>query len=143
MTFSFSKRIKFTLVLMLLCSCAAQAHDDEPHNAKTPAVIELDQLSDFLAEDTFSDNIRVDYRVAKGKRVSGENLIKAKAGQSIILSVTSDRSDSLHLHGYDLHLDINPNEEARLEFVAEHTGRFEFELHDSHLDLGVLEVYPR
>lgn len=67
----------------------------------------------------------------------------AKQGQVVIINVQSERQDELHLHGYDLTLDIEPGQLATLEFLAEHAGRFELELHDSHQSLGVIEIQPQ
>ncbi len=84
-----------------------------------------------------------DVRVLHGKREAGPSVIKLMQGETVTLRVTSDVSDDLHLHGYDLHLHLKPNEAAALTFVADRTGRFTYELHHARLELGALEVYPR
>ena len=35
-----------------------------------------------------------------------------------------------------------PGQAARLEFVAQRTGRFTLELHRAGLELGAVEIYP-
>lgn len=85
----------------------------------------------------------VEYRVEKGQRVAGPEVISLQQGAELTLTVLSDRNDELHLHGYDLHQHLKAGEPATLVFKAEHAGRFELELHGSHLALGVLEVQPR
>lgn len=87
--------------------------------------------------------IAVDLVVAGGKRVSGPNLIKLKRDDVLVLTVISDRADNLHVHGYDLQLDLYAGRPASLRLVARRTGRFGFELHRSGLELGVLEIYPK
>ena len=81
--------------------------------------------------------------VRKGQRVSGPELIQVHAGDQITLEVTSDQPDELHLHGYDLHLKLLPGEPGRLSFTANHSGRFDYELHHAQLELGALEVLPQ
>jgi hypothetical protein len=81
--------------------------------------------------------------VRNGRLVSGPALIQVHEGQRVILRITSDATDELHLHGYDLHARIRPQETASLEFSANRTGRFGLELHKAHTELGALEVYPR
>lgn len=82
--------------------------------------------------------------VVRGRRlVSGPAVLQVRQGEQVILRVTSDEADELHLHGYDLSLSLAPGERGSLVFVAEQSGRFEYELERSHTGLGVLEVAPR
>ena len=85
----------------------------------------------------------VDWTVRGGKLTAGPARVVLKAGDDVVLNVLSDRDDELHLHGYDLSMDLKAGQSARLSFRAEHSGRFEAELHRSHLQLGTLEVLPR
>jgi hypothetical protein len=80
--------------------------------------------------------------VAGGKLVSGPAVIRVAQGTRVTIRIRSDRADELHLHGYDLHARIDADEPAELEFEADKSGRFEYELHRSHLELGALEVRP-
>lgn len=75
--------------------------------------------------------------------VSGPQVISVLQGTSVTLRITVDHHDELHLHGYDLTLNLPTGQPAALSFVADQSGRFEYELHHSHVDLGVLEVQPR
>ena len=80
--------------------------------------------------------------VAGDKLVSGPAVIQVAQGTGVTLRIRSDRTDELHLHGYDLHARIDAGEPADLTFTADKSGRFEYELHGSHLELGALEVRP-
>ncbi|HZR35090.1 MAG TPA: hypothetical protein VFA75_06910 [Nevskia sp.] len=84
-----------------------------------------------------------DIVVGHGRRVSGPELIQVHAGDNVVLRVTSDQADELHLHGYDLHLHLRPGEPGALAFQALHSGRFDYELHHAQLELGALEVLPQ
>jgi len=66
--------------------------------------------------------------------------IEVAKGQSVRLTVTSDRADMLHVHGYDKSLELKPGTPAVLQFVADQDGLFEVEVHSSHLQLFQLEV---
>jgi len=81
--------------------------------------------------------------VRDGKVVSGPDTIKVTVGDEVELRITSDRADELHLHGYDQSLKLQPGVPAELRFLATRTGRFEYELHKAHVDLGALEVHPK
>lgn len=81
--------------------------------------------------------------IEQGRRVSGPEQLQVRQGDSVRLAFLADAADELHLHGYDLTLPLKPGEPATLEFVAEHSGRFEYELHGAHAVIGALEVLPR
>lgn len=85
----------------------------------------------------------VDIVVEKGRRISGPEVIALKAGDEVVLNLTSDKDDELHLHGYDLHLHLKAGVTGTLKFTATQSGRFAYELHKSHLELGALEVQPK
>lgn len=69
--------------------------------------------------------------------------VTVKQGQKVVLKVTSDIADQVHLHGYDLSKEVAPGQEAVIEFAADKTGRFDLELEKSDKALGVVEVYPK
>jgi hypothetical protein len=75
--------------------------------------------------------------------VSSAALLQAREGDEITLRILSDRSDEVHLHGYDLHADIAPGKTAKLAFTATRTGRFGLEMHHADIELAELEVYPQ
>jgi hypothetical protein len=81
--------------------------------------------------------------VKGGKPEQGAQVYKIKRGDEVTLKIVSDAADELHVHGYDLHLKLVPNQPATLKFVARRTGRFGFELHKSGVALGAFEVYPK
>ncbi|MDB5977239.1 MAG: hypothetical protein JWR07_3999 [Nevskia sp.] len=85
----------------------------------------------------------VELRISRGMLVSGPSVIKLVQGDPVDLRIVSDTADELHLHGYDLHLQLHPDLPASLHFIANRSGRFTYELHHAHQELGALEVYPR
>ena len=82
------------------------------------------------------------YVVSGGKLAAGPKGVAVQQGTRVRVVIESDRADELHLHGYDLHLDLEPGVAATLAFTAETAGRFELELHGQHLSLGYLVVTP-
>lgn len=96
-----------------------------------------------VGAQTTAISAQIDFVVSKGRVEGGVRAFKYKRGESIMLRVTSDAADELHVHGVDKHLRLLPGKTASLEFVANRTGRFPVELHHSGLTLGTLEVYPR
>lgn len=86
--------------------------------------------------------LEVELRIEQGQRVEGPEHIRVRQGERLSLRVISDRDDELHLHGYDLRLDLRAGEPAQLDFTALHAGRFDYELHGAHRTLATLEVLP-
>ncbi|MEU6432533.1 hypothetical protein ABZ860_42065 [Microbispora sp. NPDC046973] len=66
--------------------------------------------------------------------------IEVTKGQTVRITVTSDAADEAHLHGYDKEADLKPGTPASIEFVADETGLFEMETHESGLQLFQLVV---
>ena len=65
-----------------------------------------------------------------------------KQGRKVKLVVTSALTDHVHLHGYDLMVDVAPGSPGTINFTADAPGRFEIELEDRGLPIGELEVRP-
>ena len=89
--------------------------------------------------------------------------IKVKQHDMVTLKVEAEEPGELHLHGYDIQMDVAPGEVADLFFEADATGRFKITFHrleagegdhveeeegeheeeEEEVQIGVLEVGPR
>jgi hypothetical protein len=97
-----------------------------------------------VAADAPASEPRVfELQVKEGRLAVGPTVISVVQGQDLVLRVTSDTADELHLHGYELALRLQAGVPGELRFVAHRGGRFEYELHHAHAEIGVLEVQPR
>ena len=63
-------------------------------------------------------------------------------GDSVVLVVSSDVADEVHVHGYDLMRDVAAGGTARIRFRATLPGRFEVELEDRGVQIADLTVQP-
>lgn len=61
-------------------------------------------------------------------------------GDEVMVIVTGDVTDEIHVHGYDLVADLVPGQPATMTFTADIPGVFEIELHDAGTLLAELEV---
>ena len=59
----------------------------------------------------------------------GVSTIKAERGETVVLVVTSDAPDEIHVHGYDITRNPGPGKPARFRFKADVEGVFEIESH--------------
>ena len=75
--------------------------------------------------------------------VSGPETLKVTEGEEVSLKATADEADELHLHGYDVVVDLVPGETVELKVKTDKTGRFVIELEEAKVDLGALEVMPK
>lgn len=78
--------------------------------------------------------------VVTGGTVEGGGRTSVPLGDSVTIRVTSDVADHIHLHGYDVMVDVAAGEPAELTFDATIPGIFEVELEDSRIQLLELEI---
>lgn len=86
--------------------------------------------------------VTADIEIRNGRLHSGPATVQLTQGQTVKLTVLSDRDDELHLHGYDIALQLRAGQRANLMLEATLSGRFEYEIHSTHSGIGALEVYP-
>jgi translation initiation factor IF-1 len=94
-----------------------------------------------------------DLRIERGRLPENMRNIRVKQGDVVKLRCTADRRTTLHLHGYDIELRVEPGVTRELTFTARATGRFPLHVHGptersgSHAHeeppLATIEVYPQ
>jgi plastocyanin len=89
---------------------------------------------------------RIDIRA--GEVAGGPAEIRAKNGDTVVIVVSADAPDDIHLHGYDIEKPVEPGKPATFRFKANLEGEFEIESHvaeDAGRDplLGTLIVEPK
>ncbi|MEU9107061.1 hypothetical protein AB0D54_22455 [Streptomyces xanthophaeus] len=101
---------------------------------QTPAPNESQSQGPGQADRTVTVTVR------DGKVGPAPGRTEIKRGERVALRVTSDRKDTLHVHGYDKELALPAGQEATLVLTADRTGLFEVETHESGLLLTQLLV---
>lgn len=101
----------------------------------------------WAAEATFS------LRIERGQVPKAMRVIRVKEGDFVRLLLSTDRTLTLHLHGYDIERQVKPGTVTEIAFKAYATGRFPINLHVQHAQSGTgahaeatlvyIEVYPR
>ncbi|WP_043223859.1 hypothetical protein [Streptomyces sp. NRRL F-5193] len=82
----------------------------------------------------------LDIRVTGSTVTPAPSRVELKKGERITLRVTSDRPDTVHVHGYDREATLTPGTPAALTLTADRAGLFEVETHESGLVLTQLVV---
>jgi plastocyanin len=82
-----------------------------------------------------------------GKVAGGPAEIHAKNGDTVVIVVSADAPDDVHLHGYDIEKPVEPGKPATFKFTADIEGIFEIESHKAEDEgrdplLGKLTVEP-
>jgi ABC-type glycerol-3-phosphate transport system substrate-binding protein len=92
------------------------------------------------ATTTNAGPVTVRVLVKGGKPVGGIQRATVKKGEKVAIVVRSDVADEVHVHGYDLHKDVDAGGTVRIVFPATITGVFEAELEDRKLQIVELTV---
>ena len=100
----------------------------------------------IAAEETSAFDIHiVDRQVTADTK-----LVRVTQGDEVVMLWHTDEAVSVHLHGYDIELEVKPGEPARMAFSAHATGRFPVtshgfaggDDHHGHQTLLYFEVHP-
>jgi hypothetical protein len=83
------------------------------------------------------------FQVAVTGTTMSPGSLRAYEGDTLTLSITADKYEEIHLHGYDKHFFPNPGQPATFTFPADKTGNFVIEIEATSQSLGLLEVQPR
>ena len=102
-----------------------------------------------VAGNAGAAELTFDVKIAQGRVLDAQQLIRVHQGDSVTLRWTSDRPVTVHLHGYDIEKRLAADAVTELAFTATATGRFPIEIHApagaAHDDapLAIIEVHPR
>jgi FtsP/CotA-like multicopper oxidase with cupredoxin domain len=64
-------------------------------------------------------------------------------GDTVRFRVRSDVPEEVHIHGYDIAKDLEPNQTTTVSFKATITGIFEIEFEDAKEQIAELRVNPK
>jgi hypothetical protein len=105
--------------------------DGEPVDGTTTVTVE--------GEVAAADQV-IEVTVADGSVTGGADRHRVGLGEVVAFTVSSDMTDEIHVHGYDLYGDVEAGDTATVEFTADIPGVFEIELEEAGLKLAELEV---
>ena len=85
---------------------------------------------------------RVRIAVRGGLPVGGVRRVTVARGRRVVLVVTADVVDHVHLHGYDIMRDVAPGRPARITFTATILATVEAELEDRGVRVATITTRP-
>jgi hypothetical protein len=93
-----------------------------------------------------------DVRIKQREVVQPDKLVRVVEGDTVTLHWQTDESVALHLHGYDISLNVEPDGPVTMRFEATVSGRFPVTSHGfgggegqrhGHDALLYIEIYPQ
>jgi hypothetical protein len=85
---------------------------------------------------------RVAITIREGLPVGGIRRVTVAKNRQVVLVVTSDVVDHVHLHGYDIMRDVGPGQPARIAFRATRVGTVEAELEERGVQIASITAKP-
>ena len=91
---------------------------------------------------------KFEVRIAARTVAEGGPALRASLGDRVVITWHSDEAGELHLHGYDIAIELSADAPTQTSFEAFAAGRFPFTSHgfgesaSGHEALLYLEVYP-
>ncbi|HET9944345.1 MAG TPA: hypothetical protein VFR56_01740 [Actinomycetes bacterium] len=128
------------LLVLALGGCASG--DDDSGDAGTttsPAATSSGSASSSPATET-EQAVEISVAVTDGKVEPKPRRVEVERDSQVRLIVTSDVDDELHVHGYEIEAELEAGRPTTVEFVADQSGIFEVETHETELELLQLEV---
>ncbi|MBF6329434.1 hypothetical protein [Nocardia transvalensis] len=90
-----------------------------------------------------AETVTIRVRIADGSVTPANAQDEAKVGQPVVLLVSSDSEDELHVHATPEHtFAVSAAPDQRFEFTVQVPGRVEIELHRTHRTVTTLLVRP-
>lgn len=108
----------------------------EPGSASSPATT---ATSSTTGSVTSTIPPMIDVELSDGE-VTGPDVFEVALGDRVDLWVVSDIDDEMHVHGYDIFVDLEAGVPFNLSFVADVPGVFAVEVHTGHTRLFDIEV---
>jgi heme/copper-type cytochrome/quinol oxidase subunit 2 len=78
--------------------------------------------------------------VIEGSTVTGGGRLSVPVGETVTLRITSDVADEIHIHGYDLYVDLEAGVTSEVSFPADIPGTVEIETHNDRREIASLEA---
>jgi ABC-type glycerol-3-phosphate transport system substrate-binding protein len=120
---------------LALASCGG----DESESAGTTETVDTTTVTTTTEPEVEKPTV-VSIVVVNGAPEGGIVRESVDKGDRVVLAVTSDVADEVHLHGYDISRDVEAGGTVRIAFRATLPGRFEVELEGRGIQIGDLTV---
>jgi hypothetical protein len=128
------------VVALLLAGCSTGSDPDVAAPSPPAPAVSAPASAATPAPSPSPSARTIEVTFAGGKISGVDARVSVKVGEQVVLRVTSDVVEEIHVHGYDLYADLVPGTPAELAFTADLPGSYEVELHDAGRPLFQLRV---
>lgn len=130
------------LATLVLASCGSDEEVSETTTTETTTRPTTTTEPEITTTPPLERPVEIRVRVVGGAPQGAIAREAADKDDRVVVLVTSDTEDHVHVHGYDRFADVGPGKQARIAFRATIPGRFLIELEDSHAQIAELTVNP-
>lgn len=117
--------------------CSSQP-PDRPEETAQPAPSGVPTLTDQQAAP---ERVLLDVTIAGGQVTPTNQQLQARVGEPILIRVTSDTPDELHVHATPEHsFEVKPGPAQTFQFTVEVPGKVDVELHEAHRVVATIAV---
>lgn len=136
-----SRALVVTAALALLTGCSAGSDPETaaPPPAPSPAA-SSEAPAPTAAPSPAPTGTVIEVTYAGGELTGVDPRVEVPLGEQVVLRVTSDVVEEIHVHGYDLYVDIPAGGTGEVEFTADLPGAYEVELHEAGRPIFQLRV---
>ena len=129
------------LLLAAVTGCAGEgeAEPSEPSTSAASAASSAPESSATSTDET-EKVVEISVAVTDGTVRPKPRRVEVDRDSQVRLLVTIDVDDTLHVHGFDIEEPLEAGRTTTVELVADQSGIFEVETHESELELLQLEV---
>lgn len=97
--------------------------------------------SEMTDQQRPADRLTIDISIANGEVTPTNKQVRAELNQPIVLKVTSDTEDELHVHSVPEHtFAVKPGAAQSFQFSVTVPGRVDVELHDAGQTIATIAV---
>lgn len=130
------------LAAWLVVSGCSDSDDDSTATTSTAGASTTAETGDTADEGgpSAAPDDTLEVVIEGGDVVEGAGRHAVDLGETVRISITGDVADEVHVHGYDVLIEIEPGDPTMLEFTADIPGIFEVELEEAHQLLFELQV---
>ena len=129
-----------SVVALLVGGCGSGEGGDSTTTTSVTATSSGSHEPSGTTSTTLDDETLIEVSVAGGVVTGGVERVEVELGTTVVIRVTSDAREELHVHGYNLRADVGPEAPVEIAFTADIPGVFEVELEGSGLELIDLQV---
>src|SRR3954470_6870058 len=134
--------IGLVVVIAVAGFVIAKSSNDSSNDKTSSTVTSTIKAGTNEVTSTTTEVAPVQVVVRNGKPVGGVKKINVNKGDRVRFTVNSDVADEIHVHGYDLHEDVQKGGTASFSFPAKIDGVFVVELENRGEQIASLEVEP-